>query len=243
MALSSSRSAAVSMRIGMPLPEATMRWAISSPVGPGMSRSRTAMSYALTLSSSRAASPSPAMSAAIASSRRPSRIASAIRGSSSTSSTRTLRCYEPAHIARVWKTAYVPATPRCLQCRHARRRPAHRPRGASRLSALSGRPPRPPRIPRPRRRPRRSPRHRRWSDPADTSVFDAEIPGVVKLDADLLAALRRAATDAAARVRFTVDSGWRSPAYQEQLLQQAVSKYGSEAEAARWVATPRRPRT
>ena len=31
-------------RIGMPLPEATMRLAISSPEGPGMSRSRTAMS-------------------------------------------------------------------------------------------------------------------------------------------------------------------------------------------------------
>jgi hypothetical protein len=28
----------------MPLPEATMRLAISSPEGPGMSRSRTAMS-------------------------------------------------------------------------------------------------------------------------------------------------------------------------------------------------------
>ena len=73
--------------------------------------------------------------------------------------------------------------------------------------------------------------------PADTSVFDDEVPGVVKLDADLLAAVRRAATDAGS-VRFTIDSGWRSPAYQEQLLQQAVSKYGSEAEAARWVATP-----
>jgi hypothetical protein len=32
------------MRIGMPLPEATMLSAISSPEGPGMSRSRTAMS-------------------------------------------------------------------------------------------------------------------------------------------------------------------------------------------------------
>ena len=39
-------------------------------------------------------------------------------------------------------------------------------------------------------------------------------------------------------VEFVVDSGWRSPAYQEQLLREAVSKYGSEAEAARWVATP-----
>ena len=52
-------------------------------------------------------------------------------------------------------------------------------------------------------------------------------------------ALRRAATDAAADgVEFFVDSGWRSPAYQEQLLREAIAKYGSEAEAARWVATP-----
>ncbi len=33
-------------------------------------------------------------------------------------------------------------------------------------------------------------------------------------------------------------SGWRSPEYQQQLLQEAISKYGSEEEAARWVATP-----
>ncbi len=39
-------------------------------------------------------------------------------------------------------------------------------------------------------------------------------------------------------VEFVVDSGWRSRAYQEQLLREAISKYGSEAEAARWVATP-----
>jgi zinc D-Ala-D-Ala carboxypeptidase len=75
--------------------------------------------------------------------------------------------------------------------------------------------------------------------PSGTTVFDDGIPGVARLDPDLLTALRRAATEAAsAGVRFTVDSGWRSPAYQEQLLQQAVSKYGSEAEAARWVARP-----
>ena len=39
-------------------------------------------------------------------------------------------------------------------------------------------------------------------------------------------------------VEFYVNSGWRSPEYQEQLLREAVSKYGSEEEAARWVATP-----
>jgi hypothetical protein len=75
--------------------------------------------------------------------------------------------------------------------------------------------------------------------PAGTTVFDDEVPGVAKLDSDLLGALRRAATDAAGDgVKFFVDSGWRSPAYQEQLFREAVAKYGSEAQAARWVASP-----
>jgi len=77
--------------------------------------------------------------------------------------------------------------------------------------------------------------------PDGTTVFDDEIPGVANLDADLLGALRRAATDAAdAGVELYVDSGWRSPEYQEQLLREAISKYGSEAAATRWVATPNR---
>jgi D-alanyl-D-alanine carboxypeptidase len=75
--------------------------------------------------------------------------------------------------------------------------------------------------------------------PDGTTVFDDGIAGVANLDPDLLAAVRAAATDAANDgVEFVVDSGWRSPAYQERLLQEAVSKYGSEDEAARWVATP-----
>jgi hypothetical protein len=75
--------------------------------------------------------------------------------------------------------------------------------------------------------------------PAGTTVFDARVPGVANLDPTLLGALRRAATDAADDgIAFVVDSGWRSPAYQQHLLQEAISKYGSEAEAARWVATP-----
>jgi D-alanyl-D-alanine carboxypeptidase len=74
--------------------------------------------------------------------------------------------------------------------------------------------------------------------PDGTTVFDDDVPGVAKLDPALLGALRQAATDAAGDgVQFVVDSGWRSPAYQEHLLQQAISEYGSEAEAAR-VATP-----
>jgi hypothetical protein len=75
--------------------------------------------------------------------------------------------------------------------------------------------------------------------PDGTTVFDDEIPGVANLDPALLGALRQAATDAADDgVEFFVNSGWRSPEYEEQLLHEAVSKYGSEEEAARWVATP-----
>jgi hypothetical protein len=77
--------------------------------------------------------------------------------------------------------------------------------------------------------------------PDGATVFDDEIPGVGNLDADLRGALRQAATDAADDgVELFVDSGWRSPEYQEQLLREAVLKYGSEEEAARWVATPNR---
>jgi zinc D-Ala-D-Ala carboxypeptidase len=76
--------------------------------------------------------------------------------------------------------------------------------------------------------------------PDGTTVFDDEVPGVAKLDPALLGALRQAATDAAGDgVQFFVNSGWRSPAYEERLRQEAVSKYGSEAAAARWVATPK----
>jgi D-alanyl-D-alanine carboxypeptidase len=75
--------------------------------------------------------------------------------------------------------------------------------------------------------------------PDGATVFDDEIPGVANLDPALLGAVRQAATDAAADgVEFLVDSGWRSPEYQEHLLQEAVLEYGSEEEAARWVATP-----
>jgi len=74
--------------------------------------------------------------------------------------------------------------------------------------------------------------------PDGASVFDDELPAVANLGPGLLTALRRAATDAAKDgVEFQVNSGWRSPEYQEQLLREAISEYGSTAEAARWVAT------
>ena len=74
--------------------------------------------------------------------------------------------------------------------------------------------------------------------PDDATVFDDDSAAVANLDPDLLGALRQAASDAAGDgVELSVNSGWRSPEYQEQLLQEAVSEYGSEEEAARWVAT------
>ncbi|GAA5198278.1 M15 family metallopeptidase [Microbacterium jejuense] len=75
--------------------------------------------------------------------------------------------------------------------------------------------------------------------PADAGPFDDRLPGIARLSPALLDALRRAATDAAAEgIDMRVNSGWRSAEYQEQLRRDAVAEYGSEAEAARWVATP-----
>src|SRR4030095_1100198 len=68
--------------------------------------------------------------------------------------------------------------------------------------------------------------------PDGVTVFDDQYPGIANLDPDLLQALRDAATDAAHDgVQFVVDSGWRSPEYQNQLLREAVAEYGSEEEA------------
>ena len=70
------------------------------------------------------------------------------------------------------------------------------------------------------------------------TVFDNERPAVANLDPDLLRALRQAAKDAAKEgVKIYINSGWRSPEYQERLHLQAVWKYRSKEKAARWVAT------
>jgi hypothetical protein len=75
--------------------------------------------------------------------------------------------------------------------------------------------------------------------PDGTSVFDDSVPAVANLNPSLLTALRRAATAAATDgVELRLSSGWRSAAYQEQLLRDAIAEYGSEGEAERWVATP-----
>ena len=76
--------------------------------------------------------------------------------------------------------------------------------------------------------------------PSATVAVDQD-PSVRNLDADLRDAVRRAMTDAADDgIAVTVDSGWRTPQHQQQLLDEAIVRYGSQAEAARWVATPNR---
>ena len=76
------------------------------------------------------------------------------------------------------------------------------------------------------------------SVPDGTTAFDSGVPGVARLRPALLRSLRRAATDAGSDgVELEVNSGWRSAAYEDRLRQEAVARYGSAAEAARWVAT------
>lgn len=74
--------------------------------------------------------------------------------------------------------------------------------------------------------------------PEGATPFDEQYPAIARLDPALRAAVQQAADDAAAEgVAFVVTSGWRSPAYQEELLREAVAEHGSAEEAARWVAT------
>lgn len=71
-----------------------------------------------------------------------------------------------------------------------------------------------------------------------TTVFDHHLPGISKLNPQLLEAIRSAAHDAASDdIGFLVNSGWRSVELQH-LYEEAVTEYGPE-EAARWVALPK----
>lgn len=62
-----------------------------------------------------------------------------------------------------------------------------------------------------------------------------------RLDSLLLSAIQQAAvTSAADGVWMVVTSGWRSTAFQQQLLDDAVATYGSMAAARQYVQTPER---
>lgn len=77
--------------------------------------------------------------------------------------------------------------------------------------------------------------------PDGTTVFDTDVAGVARLDPALRAALRAATDDAAGDgIEIVVNSGWRSAAYQAELLDEAIVEHGGRDEAARWVAAPDR---
>lgn len=73
----------------------------------------------------------------------------------------------------------------------------------------------------------------------EVSIDDTHLPAISGLDPELREAVRAAvaaAEDDGVEVR--VASGWRSHAYQQRLLDEAIQQYGSAEEAARWVSTP-----
>ena len=76
------------------------------------------------------------------------------------------------------------------------------------------------------------------ADPGPTP-FDVADPAIGHLDPALLSAVQNAAVAAAADgVTMTITSGWRSPEFQQQLLDDAVQTYGSLPAARRFVQTP-----
>ncbi len=71
------------------------------------------------------------------------------------------------------------------------------------------------------------------------SVDDEHLPAISNLDTALRQALHSAAEAAALDgIEFGVTSGWRSRAYQQWLLDDAVDVYGSEEVARQYVASP-----
>ncbi len=73
------------------------------------------------------------------------------------------------------------------------------------------------------------------------SPYDVANPAVGYLNPALLTAVQQAAGAAAADgITMTITSGWRSPEFQQQLLDDAVATYGSLAAARLYVQTPER---
>lgn len=71
------------------------------------------------------------------------------------------------------------------------------------------------------------------------TAFDVHDPAIGRLDPALLSAIQQATGAAAADgVTMTVTSGWRSPEFQERLLDDAIATYGSLAAARQYVQTP-----
>jgi hypothetical protein len=73
----------------------------------------------------------------------------------------------------------------------------------------------------------------------ELTPFDVGHSAIARLDPALLKAIQGAATAAAADgITMTITSGWRSPEFQQRLLDNAVRTYGSLAAARQYVQTP-----
>ncbi|MGH2550274.1 MAG: M15 family metallopeptidase [Thermomicrobiales bacterium] len=71
------------------------------------------------------------------------------------------------------------------------------------------------------------------------SPFDVDQAAIANLEPELREAIQDAAVDAKSDgIEVVITSGWRSKAYQQQLLDEAVVTYGSLVEARKWVNTP-----
>jgi LAS superfamily LD-carboxypeptidase LdcB len=71
------------------------------------------------------------------------------------------------------------------------------------------------------------------------SPYDVQNPAVGYLNPALLSAVQQAANAAAADgITMTITSGWRSPEFQQQLLDDAIVTYGSISTARQYVQTP-----
>ncbi|GAA2544617.1 M15 family metallopeptidase [Mycolicibacterium diernhoferi] len=79
--------------------------------------------------------------------------------------------------------------------------------------------------------------------PQPLTAYDVHDPAIANLDPVLRSAVQNATSAAATEgVTMTVTSGWRSPEFQQQLLDEAVGTYGTYEAARRYVQTPDRSR-
>jgi len=75
--------------------------------------------------------------------------------------------------------------------------------------------------------------------PTTTLPLSAAIPGMTNMQPSAAAAFRRAFAEARAEgLSPEIRSAWRSAEYQQILFDRAVTRYGSRAEAAKWVLPP-----
>jgi D-alanyl-D-alanine carboxypeptidase len=71
------------------------------------------------------------------------------------------------------------------------------------------------------------------------SPFDTSNPALAQLDPALLAAIQDAANAAKQQgIELRINSGWRSPGFQQRLFDDAVRQYGSVQIASQFVASP-----